>query len=137
LRALCRRIFTEVSANGIVLLNGITGGGVLHPQGIAVDGAGTVWVANYRGSSISELSGASRASPGTFLSPASVFGTDAALLEPYGLALDASGDARISNFGKQHYHAVSRYRYAHQDTIRRPSQPSLAMADFLGGERSN
>jgi hypothetical protein len=74
-------------------LNGITGGGVLHPQGIAVDGSGTVWVANYRGNSISEVSGASSASPGTFLSPASGFGTDASLLEPYGLALDASGNA--------------------------------------------
>ncbi len=90
---------SEVSSSGVVLLNGITGGGVLHPQGIAVDGAGTVWVANYRGNSISELSGASSASPGTFLSPASGFGTDASLLEPYGLALDASGNAWVSNFG--------------------------------------
>jgi DNA-binding beta-propeller fold protein YncE len=72
---------------------------VLHPQGIAVDGTGTVWVANYRGNSISEMSGASSASPGTFLSPVSGFGTDASLLEPYGLALDASGNAWVSNFG--------------------------------------
>jgi streptogramin lyase len=90
---------SEVSSSGVVLLNGITGGGVLHPQGIAVDGAGTVWVANYRGNSISEVGGASSASPGTFLSPASGFGTDASLLEPYGLALDASGNAWVSNYG--------------------------------------
>lgn len=90
---------SEVGSGGTVLLNGITGGGVLHPQGIAVDGAGTVWVANYRGSSISEISGASSSSPGTFLSPASGFGTDASLLEPYGLAFDASGNAWVSNFG--------------------------------------
>jgi streptogramin lyase len=90
---------SEVSSSGAVLLNGIAGGGVLHPQGIAVDGAGTVWVANYRGNSISEVSGASSASPGTFLSPVSGFGTDASLLEPYGLALDASGNAWVSNFG--------------------------------------
>jgi len=89
---------SEVSSSGVVLLNGITGGGVLHPQGIAVDGAGTVWVANYRGNSISEVSGASSASPGTFLSPGSGFGTDASLLEPYGLALDASGNLWVSNF---------------------------------------
>ena len=91
---------SEVGNSGTVLLNGITGGGVLHPQGIAVDGAGTVWVANYRGNSISEISGASSTSPGTFLSPAIGFGTDATLLEPYGLALDASGNAWVSNFGK-------------------------------------
>ena len=90
---------SEVSSNGVVLLNGITGGGVLHPQGIAVDGAGAVWVANYRGSSISAVSGASSASPGTFLSPASGYGTDASLLEPYRLALDASGNVWISNYG--------------------------------------
>jgi len=90
---------SEVSNNGAVLLNGITGGGVLHPKGIAVDGSGTVWVANYRGNSISEISGASSASPGIFLSPASGFGTDVSLLEPYGLALDACGNAWVSNFG--------------------------------------
>jgi streptogramin lyase len=90
---------SEVSPSGTVLLNGITGGGVLHPQGIAIDGAGTVWVANYRGNSISEISGAPSSSAGAFLSPASGFGTDASLLEPYGLALDASGNAWVSNFG--------------------------------------
>ncbi|MDR3750393.1 MAG: NHL repeat-containing protein [Terracidiphilus sp.] len=90
---------SEVDTSGTVLLNGITGGGVLHPQGIAVDGSGTVWVANYRGGSISEVSGSSSASAGTFLSPANGFGTDASLLEPYGLALDASGNVWVSNFG--------------------------------------
>lgn len=90
---------SEVSSRGVLLLGGITGGGVLHPQGIAVDGAGTIWVANYRGNSISEVSGASSDSPGAFLSPASGFGADASLLEPYALALDASGNAWISNFG--------------------------------------
>ena len=90
---------SEVSSSGAVLLNGITGGGVLHPQGITVDGVGTVWVANFRGNSISEVSGAASAFSGTFLSPASGFGADASLLEPYSLALDASGNVWISNFG--------------------------------------
>ena len=90
---------SEVSNTGAVLLNGITGGGIMHPQGIAVDGNGTVWVANYRGNSISALSGASSPSPGTFLSPVSGFGTDASLLEPYGLAIDASGNVWVSNSG--------------------------------------
>jgi streptogramin lyase len=90
---------SEVSSSGTVLLEGITGGGVLHPQGIAVDGSGMVWVANYRGNSISGISGASSASPGTFLSPAAGFGLDASLFQPYGIALDASGNAWVSNFG--------------------------------------
>jgi streptogramin lyase len=90
---------SEVSSSGAVLLNSITGGGVLHPQGIAVDGSGKVWVANYRGNSVSEVSGAASASPGVFLSPVSGFGVDASLMQPYGLALDASGNAWVSNFG--------------------------------------
>ncbi len=90
---------SEVDSAGIVLLNGVTGGGLLHPQGIAVDGAGTVWVANYRGKSISELSGALSDTPGTVLSPANGFGTDASLELPYGLTLDASGNLWVSNFG--------------------------------------
>jgi streptogramin lyase len=90
---------SEVSSGGVVRLNGVTGGGVLHPQGIAVDGSGTVWVANYRGNSISEVSGASSASAGIFLSPAGGFGVDASLSQPYGLALDGSGNVWVSNFG--------------------------------------
>ena len=90
---------SEVSSSGSVLLNSVAGGGLLHPQGIALDGSGTIWVANYRGNSISALSGAASEAPGTFLSPASGFGKDASLLEPYGLALDGSGNAWVSNFG--------------------------------------
>ena len=90
---------SEVSSSGVVLLNRVAGGGVLHPHGIAIDGGSTIWVANYRGNSISEISGASSASPGTFLSPVSGFGTDAGLLEPYGLALDSSGNVWVSSFG--------------------------------------
>jgi sugar lactone lactonase YvrE len=90
---------SEVSSGGTVLLNGIIGGGVQHPQGIAVDGAGTVWVANYRGNSISAINGSSAGSPDSFLSPQNGYGLDAALEEPYAIALDASGNAWVSNFG--------------------------------------
>ena len=91
---------SEVDTCGTLKLDAAMGGGVLRPQGIAVDGAGTVWVANYQGNSLSELGGASSASPGMFLSPASGFGTDASLLGPYGLAIDASGNLWVSNSGK-------------------------------------
>lgn len=90
---------SEVSGCGTPVLEAATGGGVDHPQGIAVDGAGTVWVTNFLGNSISEISGASSAAPGTFLSPASGFGSDAGLLEPYSLAIDASGSAWVANSG--------------------------------------
>jgi DNA-binding beta-propeller fold protein YncE len=70
-----------------------------HPQGIAVDGSDAVWVTNYLGNSLSEISASSSSSPGTFLSPSTGFGTDAAILQPYGLAIDASGSIWVSNFG--------------------------------------
>jgi hypothetical protein len=91
-----------VSSAGSVLsgASGFTGGGVLHPQGIAADGAGTVWVANYRGPSLSEVAGVNaKAGVGAALSPAAGWAPDAKLLEAFGLAIDASGNIWISNFG--------------------------------------
>jgi streptogramin lyase len=90
---------SEVNSCGTLELDAASGGGVKHPQGIAIDGAGTVWVTNYLGNSVSKLSGASSAAPGAFLSPASGLGSDAGLLEPYGLAIDASGNVWVTNAG--------------------------------------
>jgi hypothetical protein len=89
-----------VSAAGMTLSgNGYSGGGLNHPQGIAVDGGGTVWVANYRGPSLSELSGSSTASPGKLLSPSAGWGPDSQMLEAFALAIDASGNIWVTNFG--------------------------------------
>jgi streptogramin lyase len=92
---------SEVSAAGIVVSSGYTGGGLDHPQSIAIDGAGNLWVANYRASAISEFASASTAptAPGTALSPAGGFGGHAALRQSYAIAIDASGNVWVSNFG--------------------------------------
>jgi hypothetical protein len=90
---------SEVNSCGTVELSAITGGGVDHPQGIAVDGGGTVWATNFLSNSLSEIGGESASTPGTFLSPASGFGSDASISQPYGLAIDASGNIWVSNFG--------------------------------------
>jgi streptogramin lyase len=91
---------SEIASSGAVLSDGMyTGGGIDHPQGIAIDGAGDVWIANYRAVGITELAGAAATSPGATLSPSGGLGADAGLLEAYAVALDASGNLWVSNFG--------------------------------------
>jgi hypothetical protein len=82
-----------------VVSTGYAGGGLNHPNGIAVDGAGNIWLTNYGGNTVTELQGANGTNPGQALSPNSGFGTDLNLLRPYGIAIDASGNVWISNFG--------------------------------------
>lgn len=86
--------------SGTVIGNNYTANGsVDHPQGIAVDGGGSVWVANYRASHLSKLAGSTATVPGAALSPSIGIGADAALLEAYAIAIDASGNLWISNQG--------------------------------------
>ncbi len=86
------RAVTHLDALGNVLSTQILDAGNLAPQAVAVDGAATVWTSNYFGNSISHLS-----STGALLSPAAGFGQDAPLDEPYGIAVDASGNLWLSN----------------------------------------
>jgi streptogramin lyase len=90
---------SAVNTCGTLAVSGATGGGVDHPQGIAVDGSGTVWVTNFLSNSLAEIGGAASTTLGTVLSPAGGFGTDASILQPYGMAIDASGSIWVSNFG--------------------------------------
>lgn len=88
------------NAGTVVSKGGYTGGGgINHPQGIAVDGGGNVWVANFRAPYLTELSGIQSAVVGKPITPAGGYGGDAALLEAYGIAIDASGNLWVSNFG--------------------------------------
>ena len=70
-----------------------------HPQGIAVDGTGNVFVANYRAGYLSEIAGVATTSYGQSLTPATGLGGDANLLEAFALAIDASGNVWVSNQG--------------------------------------
>ena len=69
-----------------------------HPQGIAIDGSGHVWVTNYFGSSITELAGSAASSPGQILSPTTGWASDANFNEAFAVAIDASGNLWITNF---------------------------------------
>ncbi|HVG27455.1 MAG TPA: hypothetical protein VM865_07600 [Acidobacteriaceae bacterium] len=95
-----------IAPDGRILQQFLTGGGLLHPSGLAVDASGTVWVANYRvadgqtWASFSELAASSSSTPGAALSPATGFGLDAKLLEPYSIAVDPSGNLWLANQGR-------------------------------------
>ena len=90
---------SQLTTSGTIVSNGYNGGGIKHPQGIAIDGSGSVWVANFRGPSNTKLAGSNSSSPGQILSPAAGFAPDAALLEAYAVAIDASGNLWVTNFG--------------------------------------
>ena len=62
-----------------------------------MDGAGDVWIANYRAPYLTELAGSQASTPGAPLSPATGLGSDANLQSAFALALDASGNIWVAN----------------------------------------
>ncbi|MBS1820688.1 MAG: NHL repeat-containing protein [Acidobacteria bacterium] len=95
---------SQISSTGTVVSAGYTGGGLKGPQGIAVDGAGSVWVAsraNVAGigyPALTQFAGSATTSPGKVLSPASGWLLDGGMLQPYSIAIDASGNVWVTNF---------------------------------------
>ena len=90
---------SQVSSSGVALVTSTGDGGLSHPHGIAVDGTGTVWVANYRAPGLFQFAGSAANSPGNTISPATGWAPDAAFSEAYSVAIDASGNLWVSNFG--------------------------------------
>jgi DNA-binding beta-propeller fold protein YncE len=84
--------------------NPIDGAGLMNPWGIAVDGAGQVWVANFGGRRLSELCGTTpRSCPpgkrqiGAPISPEKTgYGFDG-LVRDTGVAIDPSGNVWLAN----------------------------------------
>ncbi len=90
---------SQISSTGTVISSSYTGGGIDHPQGIAIDGSGNVWIANYRSPSLTQLAGSASNNPGQLLSPAAGWAPDSDMLEAFAVAIDASGNLWITNFG--------------------------------------
>ena len=91
---------SHILHNGTVVSTGYTAGGIRAPQGITSDGNGTMWVANFHGSTISELAGTlNPAGAGTNLGPPMGYGADTSLIEPFSVAVDASGTVWVSSYG--------------------------------------
>jgi MBG domain (YGX type) len=91
---------SQLASDGTVISNGYSDNkaSIFHPQGIAIDGLGHVWAANYLGNSITELAGSAASSPGQILSPTAGYATDAALSQPFAVAIDASGNLWTVNY---------------------------------------
>jgi streptogramin lyase len=90
-------VLYEMDTNGTILQT-LSTGGISSPQTIAIDGAGSVWAANFHGKSVSGFSATHGGVPSMALSPASGFGRDISLASPYGIAIDASGNLWTSSY---------------------------------------
>jgi len=77
---------------GALFQTGPSGGGLSAPSALAIDGAGSVWVANGNGS-VSQFTNL-----GTAISPSGGY-TGGALSSPTGIAVDQAGNVWVSNGG--------------------------------------
>jgi hypothetical protein len=84
---------TKFSPSGAVLSGntGFTGGGLIAPNSIAIDGSDSIWVANYALSGVTKLSNS-----GVALSPPGGF-TGGGLNNGASVAIDSSGHAWVGN----------------------------------------
>jgi hypothetical protein len=90
---------SEVSNANALVIVGDSQGGITYPSSVTIDAAQNVWVANFRGASFSEIAGnANTLAAGTGISPTTGYGQDALLVDPFGIAVDASGNLWLSSF---------------------------------------
>ncbi len=81
------------SPNDFTISISFAGGGLNAPQGLAIDGIGNAWIANYGNSSVAILSNLRAVLSGTGGY------TEGGLSNPFGIAVDASGNAWVANYG--------------------------------------
>lgn len=99
---------TLIDSNGMPRARPFTGGGIVEPWGIAVDGHDNVWVSNFNGQRVAELCGIEPANcppgkgTGQQISPARTgYGFDG-LTRNTGIQIDPSGNVWIADNWKNH-----------------------------------
>jgi hypothetical protein len=81
---------TKLDSQGHLLAN-VTGGGITLPWGLAVDGAGNVWVANFAGQRLSHINGLT-------VQPIAPHGyPNDGLVRNTGVTIDSSGNVWLAN----------------------------------------
>ncbi|MBW1604678.1 NHL repeat-containing protein [Streptomyces sp. JJ66] len=94
---------TLIGPDGSMPAEPFSGGGLFLPWGIAVDGADTVWVANFGGQRVVQLCGAQRSAcppgheTGQPISPAETGYTSDGLVRATGVQIDPSGNVWLAN----------------------------------------
>ena len=89
---------TQVASNGIPVVT-ISGPRLSQPRTVTLDGGGHIFVTNTGSNNLAILTDSNSGAPGTFLSPATGLGVDANLLQPNGVAADASGNLWVASSG--------------------------------------
>ena len=103
-----------------------------HPQGIAIDGSGHVWVTNYSGSSITELAGSATASPGQILSPTAGYAHDASHRRGLRHRRRCQRQSLDHQFLQQHPYRNRRPRNPRQNSAVRPDpDPVIQLRPIL------
>lgn len=93
-------------ANNVVTLSNVTGGGLSYPGQLSVDAGQNIWVVNVytpgqTQGSFTEIAGnAGTLAAGTPISPATGYGLDVPIVQPYQIVPDASGNLWLSNQAK-------------------------------------
>jgi streptogramin lyase len=87
---------TQIQSFGI-LSGTVSGPGLSTPSTLASDGAGRLFVANFGSNNIAIVADSTSNTPGTILTPGTGLGMDAALNQPYGTAIDASGSLWVTS----------------------------------------
>jgi hypothetical protein len=99
---------TLIDSNGVPHPRPFTGGGLIEPWGIAVDGHDNVWVSNFNGQRVAELCGIDRTNcppgirTGQQISPARTGYGFGGLSRNTGIQIDPSGNVWIADNWKNH-----------------------------------